>query len=150
MTEERLSKAITGIAGEYYVAAELSRRGFMASITLRNTDSVDILACKQSNLKTFKIQVKTIQNNSKKWPLNKKNENLKDPDLFYVFVLLKSYLERPAFYIIPSTELAANIKNQHLTWLNTPGRHGQAHNDNAIRSFRDNIDIYHEKWDLLQ
>jgi len=56
MTNSKLSKGITGIAGEYYVAAELSRRGFMASITLRNNDSVDILACEPNGFKTFAIQ----------------------------------------------------------------------------------------------
>lgn len=147
---ERLPKGITGIAGEYYVAAELSRRGFMASITLRNNDSVDILECKPEGFKTFAIQVKTIQNKSKRWPLNKKAENIKSKDLFYIFVMLKSEFERPDFYIVPSEELAENVKNNHQTWLNTPGRNGQAHNDNDMRSFRDNVDIYKEKWELLQ
>ena len=40
---EKLSAGLSGIAGEYYVAAELSRKGFMASIMLRNNDTVDIL-----------------------------------------------------------------------------------------------------------
>jgi hypothetical protein len=41
---EKLSNGLTGIAGEYFVAAELSLRGFMASVTLRNNDSIDIHA----------------------------------------------------------------------------------------------------------
>ena len=40
----RLSTILSGVAGEYFVAAELSRRGYIASITLRNTRGVDILA----------------------------------------------------------------------------------------------------------
>lgn len=150
MTTDKLSKGITGIAGEYYVAAELSRRGFMASITLRNNDSIDILACEPNGLKTFSIQVKTIQNKSKRWPLNKKSENIKSENLFYVFVMLKSEFERPEFYIVPSIELSENIKQQHLTWLNKPGRNGQKHNDNDLRSFRDNVDDYKEKWELIK
>lgn len=35
---------LTGVAGEYFVAAELSRRGYIASISLRNTRGIDILA----------------------------------------------------------------------------------------------------------
>jgi hypothetical protein len=31
------SSQLTGVAGEYFVAAELSRRGFIASITMRNS-----------------------------------------------------------------------------------------------------------------
>jgi hypothetical protein len=67
---EKLSSGLTGIAGEYYVAAELSRRGFMASITLRNNDSIDIHASKLSNKKLFAIQVKTKQIEGRRWPLN--------------------------------------------------------------------------------
>lgn len=37
------SSQIAGVAGEYFVAAELSRRGFIASITMRNTRGIDIL-----------------------------------------------------------------------------------------------------------
>ena len=32
-----LDRILVGVSGEYFVAAELSRRGFVASITLRNT-----------------------------------------------------------------------------------------------------------------
>jgi hypothetical protein len=31
------SPQLTGVAGEYFVAAELSRRGYIASITMRNS-----------------------------------------------------------------------------------------------------------------
>ncbi|MEA2328452.1 MAG: hypothetical protein QOE68_3411, partial [Thermoanaerobaculia bacterium] len=40
----KLDAGLCGIAGEYFVAAELSRRGYLASITLRNSRGVDILA----------------------------------------------------------------------------------------------------------
>ena len=40
----RLSPGLCGTAGEYFVAAELSRRGYVASITLRNARGIDILA----------------------------------------------------------------------------------------------------------
>ena len=42
---------LTGIAGEYFVAAELSRWGFIASITMRNSRGIDIPA-KKRNTKT--------------------------------------------------------------------------------------------------
>lgn len=47
MKEQRrlkLSGIQTGITGEYLVAAELSRRGYVATLTLRNTRGIDILA----------------------------------------------------------------------------------------------------------
>jgi len=41
---KKLDPILTGVAGAYYVAAELSRRGIVATMTLRNTPGVDILA----------------------------------------------------------------------------------------------------------
>ena len=38
-----LSSIQTGVAGEYFVAAELTRRGYVSSLTLRNTRGIDIL-----------------------------------------------------------------------------------------------------------
>jgi len=72
VSDDKLSKGITGIAGEYFVAAELSRRGFMASITLRNNDSIDIHASNPITNKIYANQVKTSQNSSFKWPVGMK------------------------------------------------------------------------------
>lgn len=36
MKKEKLETNLVGVAGEYYAAAELSQRGYIASITLRN------------------------------------------------------------------------------------------------------------------
>ena len=38
-----LEKTQIGLAGEYYVLAQLSARGFIATLTLGNTKGVDIL-----------------------------------------------------------------------------------------------------------
>ena len=37
MTIKELHSILTGVSGEYFVAAELSRREYIASITLRKT-----------------------------------------------------------------------------------------------------------------
>ena len=50
---------LAGVAGEYFVAAELSRRGFIASITLRNTRGIDIVVTNKDATKTVTIQCKT-------------------------------------------------------------------------------------------
>ena len=59
----KLSHVLTGVAGEYFVAAELSRRGYIASITLRNTQGIDLLASDQNATRQIAIQVKTNQKN---------------------------------------------------------------------------------------
>ena len=85
----RLSHGLTGIAGEYFVGAELSRRGYVASITLRNTRGIDILASNADATKSVGIQVKTNQEAGKKWILNEKIEKNVATNLFFVFVRLK-------------------------------------------------------------
>jgi hypothetical protein len=50
---------LADVAGEYFVAAELSRRGFIASITLRNTRGIDIVVTNKDATKTVTIQCKT-------------------------------------------------------------------------------------------
>ena len=147
--KESLSKGLTGIAGEYYAAAELSVQGYMAAVTLRNNESIDILAYRQADSKQFAIQVKTVQHGSPKWPLNKKAESDFKDNKFYIFVHLKSELTRPDFYIVPSQQLAENVKNNHKNWLAELGRQGQAHNDNDLRVFKDDVDKYKERWDLI-
>ena len=146
---DKLSKGITGIAGEYFVAGELSRRGFMASVTLRNNDSIDIHASKLLTNKIFAIQVKTSQSGNRSWPLSKKAETIHANNLFYVFVSFKGLFERPEYFIVPSTTVATTIKNGHTLWLTTPGKKGQEHKDNPIRLFDDKKGEYLEKWDLL-
>ena len=53
------SSQLTGVAGEYFVAAELSRRGFIASITMRNSPGIDTLATDIRAKKAVTIQCKT-------------------------------------------------------------------------------------------
>ena len=151
MKKEKLSNGITGIAGEYFVAAELSMRGFMASITLRNNESIDIHASKlEDNNNVFAIQVKSTQHNIRKWILNKKVENVNSKNMFYVFVCLKGLEERPDYFIVPSKTLATLVKKSHQKWLDTPGKKGQSHNDSDMRKFVDLEGAFLERWDLLK
>ena len=147
--QNKLSKGITGIAGEYFVAGELSRRGFMASITLRNNDSIDIHASKDCGNKIFAIQVKTNQNGGRSWPLNKKSELLKAKNLFYILVSLKGLTERPEYFIVPSEYIAERMKSGHAKWLAKLGKKGQPHNDTNMRQFQDKNGDYLEKWELF-
>jgi len=87
MTKPKTKGVLTGVAGEYFVAAELTVRGYIASITLKNTKGIDILVSNQDASKSIGIQVKTSNNIKKKsWILNEKAEKYYENNLFYVFV----------------------------------------------------------------
>src|ERR1700677_2520397 len=99
---EELTSLLSGISGEYFVAAELSRLGYIASITLRNTRGIDILASNQNSTKTVAIQVKTTRINKPIWMMNVKAEEFKGTNHFYIFVNLRDLKQRPDFHIVPS------------------------------------------------
>lgn len=139
-----------GNSGEYFVAGELERHGFTAAVPMSNTKDFDILAIKRDeSKKQFAIQVKTTTANKRKWTLSEKNEKLIGDNIFYVFVHLKNH-ESPAFYVVPSKDVAEKIKEEHEAWLNTPGKNGQKHNPNPIRKFVIKDDEYHDNWDVLK
>src|SRR5213592_4645750 len=97
-----IPSVLTGVAGEYFVAAELSRRGYIASISLRNTRGIDILATHQAATHSITIQCNTNQRGKKSWLLNQKREGFVAPNHFYVLVALGAVTERPRFHIEPS------------------------------------------------
>ncbi|WMI70072.1 hypothetical protein [Mangrovimonas sp. YM274] len=131
----KINKQLVGVAGEYFVAAELSRRGYLAAITLRNSDGVDILTSNIDGSKSFAIQVKTTQD-KKKWVLNKKIEDEVTKDKYFVFVTLYSDPSKyPDYIIIKGSDLGKFIKEGHQNWLKNPGKKGQQRKDTSIREF---------------
>ncbi len=144
-----LTGILSGVAGEYFVAAELSKRGYIASITLRNSKGVDVLCSNAEATRTVGIQVKTNQGNTATWILNQKSEGYYADNLFYSFVCLNNNQKPPDYFIVPSKTVARFVKESHQTWLSNPGRHGQAHKDCSMRHFRDDVRQFQNRWDLL-
>ena len=148
MKAARVNKILTGVAGEYFVAAELSRQGYVATLTLRNTRGVDILASNADASKTVTIQVKANAGKKAYWILSEKAEGDTAEDLFYVFVRLNGS-EAPDYYVVPRAEVAKYVTEKHKAWLAAPGRHGQKRNDSSMRVFRDPEPKYHNAWETL-
>lgn len=145
----KLSSGLSGVAGEYYVAGELSVRGYIASITLRNTKGVDILCSNDDATKSVGIQVKTNKRSGREWMLNQKAEGYYADNLFYVFVNLHEGKRPPDYFIVPSKTVATYAKESHEEWRTSPGRNGQQHNDTTMRKFSDKEEEYLNRWDLL-
>ena len=149
MSKHKSRSILSGVAGEYFVAAELSRMGYIASITLRNSQGVDILCSNSSATKSVGIQVKTCSGGLRTWVLNEKAENYYSPNLFYIFVCLNQGKESPDYFVVPSRVVSKHVTFSHKKWLATPGRHGQKHKDNPMRKFRDDQGKYLNQWNLL-
>lgn len=97
----------TGLSGEYFVAAELYRRGWSVGLTLGNAKSVDLFAEMEDQL--IQVQVKAIyRKKNVGWPLM--TDKIKD-GCYYVFVNLNAdKMASPDYYIATSEEVRAKIK----------------------------------------
>ena len=121
----KLENTLVGVAGEYFVAAELTRRGYLASITLRNSRGIDIIASNSDGNRSVSIQVKTNNSGTPKWILSKKCEDFYSENHFYVFVSLGELNTLPKFHIIPSIVVAKEIREGHANWLKGKKKMGQ-------------------------
>ncbi len=147
--KDKLNSVLAGVSGEYFAAAELSKRGYIASITLRNTKGVDILCSNGEATKTVGIQVKTNRGTARSWILNQKAEDYFADNLYYLFVNLNDNKKHPDFFIVPSEIVGQYCKSGHANWLMTPGKKGQKHKDTSMRKFDDPHEKYLNRWDFL-
>ncbi|MEM7335176.1 MAG: hypothetical protein AAF490_24065 [Chloroflexota bacterium] len=146
----KLESTLVGVAGEYLVAGELTLRGFIASITLRNSRGVDIIVTNAEATKSVSIQVKTNSNGQKLWMVNKKAESYFSDTNFYIFVTLQSLNERPAYHIVPSQFVATHVTENHAKWLLGIKKDGSPRKDTSMRKFSDDKGKYLEAWHLLR
>lgn len=141
---------LTGAAGEYYVAAELSLRGWLATPTIKNAPGTDVLAQFRETGTLVAIQTKTASFGNP-FMMNLGIERVSSADNeWVVLVKLHQPLTRPSFFVVPHNHVAAAAYAQHRRWLKTPGRAGQPHRDNPRRTLRAHqLLAYEDKWDLL-
>jgi len=128
-----LSRKLTGQIGEYLVAAELGRRGIIATPFAGNVPDIDIVA--YANNMTIPIQVKAKRKKGYAWQFSAtkfleieieddfqkiigRNTSL-DRDLLCVFLRLGDSLGEEAFFILPQGWLQdffmRNYKGGHRT-----------------------------------
>lgn len=139
-----------GVAGEYLVAGELSLRGYLAGVTLRNTKETDIIASTNDGTRAVNIQVKSNQNGKDEWMLSKGAEAFSHPNCFYVFVAFKELGERARFFIVPSHVVSESITRYHKEWLKGKKPNGDKRKDTAMRRFKlPKMSDYEDSWETL-
>jgi predicted AAA+ superfamily ATPase len=102
-----IQRSSTGLSGEYFVAAELLRRGYSVGITMGNAKAIDILAEKDN--KQFIIQVKGIyKKKNVGWPMMKEKVFTNH---FYIFVNLNGdKMTEPDYFICTGKEAKDKVK----------------------------------------
>jgi hypothetical protein len=154
-------KSSRGNASQFFIAGELCRRGYSAVVTLGNTPNVDILCSNQQGTRFAHIQVKTFVPGNRTCSVGMKAMKNVGPTFFWILGgIPRPGSDRPfEYYVIPSKEMANNVSEAHELWLSTPGKEGQAHQDNKVRtvhlppykSFSGwDISAYRERWDLIE
>ena len=148
-----------GNSGEYFVAAELERRGFTAAVPMSNTKDFDILAINRATYRQVALQVKTNRGKGKYWLLNKKSEELCGKDVYYVLISLNE-LEQPEYYIVESTIIAESMKKGYQQWIQEEGKKDKRH-ETTMRKFAFDVSgvnnvlglksvDYKNRWDKLK
>jgi hypothetical protein len=148
-----------GNASQFFVAGELCRRGYCAVVTLGNTPNTDILCSNVEGTKFVHIQVKTFVPGIRTCSVGTKAEKDFGENFFWVLGGIPKPDSKSAFeyYIIPAREMSKNVSEGHQNWLKAPGKKGQTHNDNKVRTvtfppWKSNWDVnqYRDRWDLIE
>lgn len=112
----KIENQLTGISGEFFVAAELAKRNFQVALTLGNAKGIDLFATNQSTEKTFEIEVKTLRKKPNCFTLNTKR--LKK-DKIFIFVYLNSKEIPPDYFIVKGEDLENNMNHFYGSSLGT-------------------------------
>lgn len=109
---------ISGMAGVYYVAYELSRRGYIALPTSRNVAGFDIIVSNQTGLRHTTLQVKTLQSKSNYWPINRPVPDYMKMSCraFYIFARFDKKQDRFECFIASAKEVAKQIDESIGDW----------------------------------
>jgi hypothetical protein len=100
---------LTGMAGVYLVAAELSRRGFIVSPTSRSAHGADLLTTDLLARRTYAIEVKTNARTFGFWLLGAKAKEMKSDTLIYALVNLRRD-GTTEYFLVPSRVVARHVK----------------------------------------
>ena len=142
-----MDKALTGAAGEYYIAYRLAALGYVIGLTPRGTRTVDLLASNPETGKSIIVQTKTMRNafverkSGSYWKWRISTPQQPQEILYYMFVDLKDDESKlPDVFIIPSLQLKALINAVY------PNYSGIA----IYEREREKKKTYLNRWDIIQ
>lgn len=141
MAKPQIDKTLTALAGEFFVAAQLCLRGYVASLTLKNYPRVDIFCLNPKNGQQVAIQVKTIRG-GQHYYVPEEVDMLKHP---FVFVHISSDNSLQCF-VVPSKEVAELSAMERDEYLN---KHAHVRKEQPRMLSVQAIQKYKDRWELL-
>ena len=158
---KKLNSKLIGDAGEYYVAGELTRRGYVVTFTSPNTKNIDLIVTNEDSKKIKNLQVKTTSNNTNIWLLKDSHEDIKHVNLYYIFVRLSKEEDyKPvSFHVVPSRSVSIIIRREQERIKKQRRLENKLRSKkkkkrvkpvtNTLRSFTDYDNKYKDKWEKL-
>lgn len=128
---------VVGVTGEYFVAAELSQRGIVATLTLKNTPRIDVLATNLESGVVANIQVKTMSvGNKAGWHLGEADEQPSGiKNHYYVLVNLIAIGNLPEYIIIPQKQFANFLRKDFTKYIAEKKKDGSDRKRTNMRIF---------------
>ena len=142
-----------GRAGEYFVVAELNKRGAYAVPFAGNMPKIDIIACNSDESRTVSIQVKT-KRGGKTWhssilgsqPMSPKSGEMN----FWVFVDLGNFGNHPRFWIVPDWWIKNDIFKTHQDYLKKHGGKRPGNPDSTHHAIDEKrLSVWEGQWESL-
>lgn len=149
--------------GEYLVAAELCRQGYLATTFTGNVPEFDIIAV-DAELEARPVQVKAkrgatwqfnasafldIDYDKKRGTQQVRKKRLKHPDLKFVLVDLSTELE-PEFYVIDMKKLRDIIHRRYSKYLEQHGgRRPRAAESTHTVVRKEQVKRYRDNWESI-
>ena len=147
---------LVGTAGEYYVCAELCRRGYLALLTPKNNPLFDVVATTQDGRRSVSIQVKTRSvHNKQGWKLGADMATeARSKSLFVVLVNLHEN-GLPDFHVYEHSALSKRVQDVYAAYIGKPKRDGSARKEVGFRwfdevSFTEGDKARKNNWKLIE
>ena len=100
---KQAQKHTLSLAGEFFVAAELMRRGILASVTYGNAKRADVIALSASGTKAVVVEVKSTSS-EKKWVIG--NSVPEPSNQVWVLVHLPTdQASHPSYFVLTSRDI---------------------------------------------
>lgn len=112
----RGKRYFTQWAAQFFAAAELTRRGYLVSMTFGNAPDVDLFA-RGPQGSHFDVDVKGLSSHNF-WLLQ---ERVSRADLYYILVHVPKAPDRPSFFVLTSGEAMTEITNLKQRTINSGG-----------------------------
>jgi len=109
---------LIGATGEYFVMAELLRRGWLAGLTPRGAKSYDIIATMEDRTIKVRVKTKTADANIFRWNLREDGRVFMGRiDKYDICVLVDLASVSPEYYVIPTSKVEKRLLELRQAWL---------------------------------